>query len=287
MKPLRECNYYELLEVPTRASADEIRAAHDRILQRSGVTATENGSGSGAAESDGWDQRLELHELLGRALAVLTDPEQRAGYDRLLRPIAVDSAPEERPPATQLSMDGLLESAVGPRLATVHQRVSYRPRGLRWPPEPWEAATTTVGSLNGDAPGGAKAVAALGEAPPLAEESAIANAEAALLHASVRGHHLRSRPVEIAPNADFNGELLRQVREGRGMGIQQVAERTRIPVKHLENIEADRYNHLPPTVYLRGILTNLARELGLDPVRVTRSYIALAAVAAEAKAKGR
>ena len=118
----------------------------------------------------------------------------------------------------------------------------------------------------------------------MAEESAIANAEAALLHASVRGQHLRNKPVEVAPNADFNGELLRQIREGRGMVIQQVAERTRIPVKHLENIEADRYNHLPPTVYLRGILTNLSRELGLDPVRVCRSYIALAA---EAKAKGK
>jgi curved DNA-binding protein CbpA len=284
MKPLREHNYYELLEVPTRASTDEIRAAYDRILQRNGVIANENGSGPGAGESDGWDQRPELHELLGQALSVLTDPGQRAGYDRLIRPIAVDSASTERQTATQLSMEGLLESAVGPRLATLEHRVSYRPRGVRSPPEPWDPATTRVGPLNGEAPGGSKPLAELGDAPPLAEESAIANAEAALLHASVRGHHLRNRPVEIAPNADFNGELLRQVREGKGMGIQQVAERTRIPVKHLENIEADRYNHLPPTVYLRGILTNLSRELGLDPARVTRSYIALAA---EAKAKGR
>jgi len=283
MKPLRECNYYELLEVPTRASTDEIRAAYDRILKASGVTANENGSMHGAGQSDGWDRRLEVQELLGSALAVLTDPEQRAGYDRLIRPIAVDSVSTESQTATQLSMDGLLESAVGPRLATLGPRVSYRPRGVRSPPEPWDPATRVV-PLNGEQPGGSKTLAELGDAPPLAEESAIANAEAALLHASVRGHHLRNRPVEIAPNADFNGELLRQVREGKGMGIQQVAERTRIPVKHLENIEADRYNHLPPTVYLRGILTNLSRELGLDPMRVTRSYIALAA---EAKAKGR
>ncbi len=283
MKPLRECNYYELLEVPTRASTDEIRAAYDRILQRNGVIANEKGSGSGAGQSDGWDQRPELDDLLGQALAVLTDPEQRAGYDRLIRPIAVDSVSTESQTATQLSMDGLLESAVGPRLATSGQRVSYRPGGVRSPLDPWEPATR-AGPLNGEAPGGLKNLTELGDAPPLAEESAIANAEAALLHASVRGHHLRNRPVEIAPNADFNGELLRQVREGKGMGIQQVAERTRIPVKHLENIEADRYNHLPPTVYLRGILTNLSRELGLDPMRVTRSYIALAA---EAKAKGR
>jgi curved DNA-binding protein CbpA len=283
MKPLRELNYYELLEVPTRASTEEIRSAHDRVSKQSGLGGNENGSGVGG-ENNGWDQRLELHELLGRALAVLTDPEQRAGYDRLIRPIAPESVPAESQTATQLSMDALLKAAVGPRLATSEQRVSYRPGGVRSSAEPWEPGTRIAGPLNGEVPGNSKIFAELGDAPPLAEESAIANAEAALLHASVRGHHLRNRPVEIAPDADFNGELLRQVREGRGMGIQQVAERTRIPVKHLENIEADRYNHLPPTVYLRGILTNLCRELGLDPVRVTRSYIALAA---EAKAKGK
>jgi hypothetical protein len=283
MKPLRELNYYELMEVPTRASTEEIRSAHDRVLKQSGLGGNENGSGVGGG-NNGWDQRVELHELLGRALAVLTDPEQRAGYDRLIRPIAPESVPAESQTATQLSMDALLKAAVGPRLATSEQRVSYRPGVVRSTAEPWEPGTTIAGPLNVEVPGNSKILAELGDAPPLAEESAIANAEAALLHASVRGHHLRSRPVEIAPDADFNGELLRQVREGRGMGIQQVAERTRIPVKHLENIEADRYNHLPPTVYLRGILTNLCRELGLDPVRVTRSYIALAA---EAKAKGK
>src|SRR5260370_4940247 len=159
MKPLRESNYYELLEVPTRASTDEIRAAYDRILKASGVIVDENGSGSGAGKSNGWDQRLELHELLGQALAVLTDPEQRAGYDRLIRPIAVDSASTESQTATQLSMDGLLESTGGPRLATVGQRVSYRPRGVRSPPEPWPAAR--VGPLNGEAPGGSKTLAEL------------------------------------------------------------------------------------------------------------------------------
>ena len=59
-------------------------------------------------------------------------------------------------------------------------------------------------------------------------------------------------------------------------GLQQVADRTRISSRHLENVEADRYGALPAPVYLRGILMNLARELGLDPLRVSRSYLALA-----------
>src|SRR6202158_4016311 len=157
MKPLRECNYYQLLEVPTRASTDEIRAAYDRILKASGVIANENGSEPGAGQSNGWDQRLELHERIRRALSFLADPEQRAGDDRLIRPIAVDSASTESQAATQLSMDGLLESAVGPRLATSGQRVSYRPGGVRSPLEPWEPAIR-VGPLNGEVSGGAHTV---------------------------------------------------------------------------------------------------------------------------------
>jgi cytoskeletal protein RodZ len=43
----------------------------------------------------------------------------------------------------------------------------------------------------------------------------------------------------------------------------------------LENVEADRYAALPAPVYLRGILMSLARELGLDGIKVSKSYLAL------------
>lgn len=118
----------------------------------------------------------------------------------------------------------------------------------------------------------------LGDAPQLAQDSAIATAEAALAQvsqAASRAREPRPRIPDIPSDAEFNGELLRQVREARGMTLQQVADRTRISRGHLENVEADRYNALPAAVYLRGILMNLARELGLDPLRVSKSYLAL------------
>jgi hypothetical protein len=89
---------------------------------------------------------------------------------------------------------------------------------------------------------------------------------------SARSREGRAR-LEIPRDAEFNGELLRQVREAYGLSLQQVAERTRITRIHLENVEADRYDHLPATVYLRGILVSLARELRLDPARVSKSYL--------------
>ncbi|HVP59203.1 MAG TPA: helix-turn-helix domain-containing protein [Myxococcaceae bacterium] len=97
--------------------------------------------------------------------------------------------------------------------------------------------------------------------------------------AAERPSELPARPRESKPrldipsDAEFNGELLRRVRESYGLSLQQVAERTRITRIHLENVEADRYDRLPATVYLRGILVNLARELRLDPARVSKTYL--------------
>ena len=94
-----------------------------------------------------------------------------------------------------------------------------------------------------------------------------------------RAPELPTRPresklkLDIPADAEFNGELLRRVRESYGLSLQQVAERTRITRIHLENVEADRYDRLPATVYLRGILVNLARELRLDPARVSKTYL--------------
>jgi hypothetical protein len=125
----------------------------------------------------------------------------------------------------------------------------------------------------------------LADAQVIAQESAIATAESALAQVAARVREPpppppqappRPRTPDIPADAEFNGELLRRVREARGQSLQQVADRTRISSRHLENVEADRYGDLPAAVYLRGILMNLARELGLDPLRVSRSYLALA-----------
>jgi len=262
MKPFRERTYYELLEVPTGASEEQIRSAYQRALERSvaGAEAVEAG------------HLEELRDLLGKAMAELTDPVKRTNYDRTLQIGAAPPAVFEPAPEKQLAMDELLDSAEGPRL-----RPSERPgegtRRMRGREAPRSVYARQV-VLRKAVPV-SKPHAQLHRAPQLAEESAIANAEAALIHASARGEHLRNRPVDIPPDAIFNGDLLRQIRQGRGLAVHEVAERTRIPLRHLENIEAGRYNQLPATVYLRGILTSLSKELGLDPARVTKDYIQL------------
>jgi hypothetical protein len=86
-----------------------------------------------------------------------------------------------------------------------------------------------------------------------------------------------TRAPEALANAVFNGELLRRVRESKGMTLRELSEKTRIGIGHLENVEADRYDALPVAVYLRGFLMSVARELKLDPLKVAKSYLELVA----------
>jgi DNA-binding transcriptional regulator YiaG len=118
----------------------------------------------------------------------------------------------------------------------------------------------------------------LGEAPVLSQAAAIATAESALAQVAGKARDSRTRlktVVDVPSDAEFNGELLRRIREGRNLSLQMLADRTRISSRHVESIEADRYDTLPAAVYLRGMLMSIARELGLDPLRVSRSYMTL------------
>jgi hypothetical protein len=150
-------------------------------------------------------------------------------------------------------------------------------------PPPWAPAFVPAPSAPGfPAPSAPTAVAPqASEAERLSEESAISMlprpSPSARPSSPPPGPSApdRPRPLDIPADAEFNGELLRKVRTSLGLSLSVVAERTRIGSKHLENVEADRYDALPATVYLRGILMSLAKELRLDGLKVSRSYLSL------------
>jgi cytoskeletal protein RodZ len=58
-----------------------------------------------------------------------------------------------------------------------------------------------------------------------------------------------------------------------GISLHEIARETRVPLHHLESIEAERFEALPPPVYTRGFVVSLADTLSLDPVRVSSDYM--------------
>ncbi|WP_434390066.1 helix-turn-helix domain-containing protein [Melittangium boletus] len=206
----------------------------------------------------------------------------------VLEEVAVEVKPEPAAPVVPVVVPGVQPAATPlPSKPLVHARPSA-PVGRHGggsvvpPPLPtrkWAARPAAPGPSEGDRPRlRSSSGPQLGDAPVLAQASAIATAESALAQVAMKVRDSRTRLktiVDVPADAEFNGELLRKVREGRSVSLQLLAERTRISVKHVENIEADRYDVLPASVYLRGILMSIARELGLDPQRVSRSYMEL------------
>ena len=73
------------------------------------------------------------------------------------------------------------------------------------------------------------------------------------------------RPGEALVEEPVNaGAALRAAREGKSMPLEDVAKVTRIPQRHLENLEAGEYDELPGRTYAIGFAKSYARVVDLD-----------------------
>lgn len=68
------------------------------------------------------------------------------------------------------------------------------------------------------------------------------------------------------------GAALRGAREAAGYSIADVAERMCLSRHLVENLEAERFDLFPVSVFLRGYLTSYARLLGIDPEPLLEAY---------------
>ena len=60
------------------------------------------------------------------------------------------------------------------------------------------------------------------------------------------------------------GAYLRRERELRQVSLEELVQTTRVPLKMLQHLEADRFDELPGDVFARGFMRSYARALGLD-----------------------
>lgn len=79
---------------------------------------------------------------------------------------------------------------------------------------------------------------------------------------------------EISTITEFTGKTLREIREKLRIGLYEITLATNIRMGYLEDIENEKFDALPPEVYLRGFITDYARYLRLDPRKVVDDYLA-------------
>ena len=69
------------------------------------------------------------------------------------------------------------------------------------------------------------------------------------------------------------GEFFRQVRETKGLTIDEVASKTRIRTDFVKALEDGNFAKLPDQVFARGFVRSYARSLGLDEEDAIHRFI--------------
>lgn len=71
------------------------------------------------------------------------------------------------------------------------------------------------------------------------------------------------------------GDWLRRQREMREISLRDIADRTKISMRYLEAMEADRFDLLPAPIFAKGFLREYARYVGLSPDDVVNHYLSV------------
>jgi curved DNA-binding protein CbpA len=244
VRPLLEQSYYEILEV--RPSVDP--GALQRAYMIARATYQPDSAATYSVFND--EDATAILRRIEEAYSVLSDSEKRAAYDQHLsekRTSELAAAPLE------VSGPAPVPRATGtPGLAPP----------LRRPLPPPVVVTTRV----------------VDRRPRVVQEEA---EEFAMLIQN-------TAPKEAAANGNladglepedgiFDGAVLRRIRMSQGIELAEVAAKSKISLEHLHSIEEDRFDALPPPVYVRGFVLQMARCLGLDPAAVSKSYFEMMA----------
>lgn len=78
---------------------------------------------------------------------------------------------------------------------------------------------------------------------------------------------------EVENCTEYTGTFLQKIREYKNVTIERMADMTKISKTYIRNIEADDFGKLPADVYTRGFVYQYAKCLKLNPDLVATSYI--------------
>ncbi len=68
------------------------------------------------------------------------------------------------------------------------------------------------------------------------------------------------------------GAMLTAARLAAGLELTDVARETRVPLRHLKALEADKHDDLPALPYAVGFVKSFARTVGLDPEAIGNQF---------------
>ena len=235
-----EQDYYQLLEIASDATIDEIHAAYERLI---GVFEE---SSSATFMLFGGDEAASMRTALEEAYQTLSDERKRERYDNSIgvkrQGSSSSSVNVTHGSSITSTTSPIVDARIVPDQRQPEQRqADQRPIAASTPPEP--------------------------ETGPVAQDQQTISAPPP-----------ESSPMVVSPpvldaNMEFSGGVLMRLRESKGISLEQIAQRTKISMTHLRAIEANQYDKLPARVYVRGFVSQYAKFLGIPADRVCDSYL--------------
>ncbi len=234
------------------------------------------------------------------AFAILSDDERRSAYDRSLVGDDVDARPSTSPAPPKPTAPTATASTSAPPKPTTstpptlrflapvddEARVAKRLGGIAFAvpktdvgepivdeaPEPASTKTATPPPLVATA-----TVLPTATMPAPSEGKVDVKADVARRVEIPQTATPTPPPSFFSLDGEVNGQTIRRIREARRMSIEELAEATKIRRPYLQAIEEQDLEALPSRVYLRGFLTQIARVLRVDKIRLADGYLAFIA----------
>jgi hypothetical protein len=286
--------FYEQLGVEAGASAGQVRSAYTqgvgRLAKRRKALVDQGGDASAIDLA-----RSQLDE----AMAVLSDPLRRRRYDAMLRWVA--SAPENGQTTADALWEGVADALVHPAavaatrllrattqlgLAEISAPASAGDEPPTLVPADEDLTSPRIPRRLGSGDPAQKSPSSAAPKPSRVARPAAPTPPVIAMPEPEPAPKAKPEPkrrVERQVSAEdiarlvdqhgHTGALLKAVREARGLSVPEVSETTRISVRYLEAIEADSFDALPSSTFVRGYVREMARLLKLDDVAVVAGYM--------------
>lgn len=181
------------------------------------------------------DENRQLFILITEAYEILIDPSSRKEYDSYL------SRKEGRTRETTGEGERMVASMIG-----VNSQMREESRAASNEPPTGDKLAPTPAI---------EAKVKSAQAPELAKESA----------ARVENF--------IESVEEFTGQVLKKVREFRGISLEDLADITKIRKAYLVYLEEENFKFLPAPVYIKGFVANVATTLELPAKQVADDYM--------------
>lgn len=68
------------------------------------------------------------------------------------------------------------------------------------------------------------------------------------------------------------GEIIRSARLEKGLSVEEVSQATKIDSRHIEALEKNRFDLLPPATFTKGFIRNIAKFIGRPPDELIAVY---------------